>query len=189
QKGIASWYGPTFHGKKTANGEIYNMHAMTAAHKTLPLGTVVSVHNLKNGRKIVVRINDRGPFVRGRIIDLSNAAAKKIGMIAQGTAPVEIKALETISKNGLATRPAPDLDKGDFTVQVGAFADRMRAMRVKAALEKKYGTVVVTTFVKDGTTFNRVRAGRFSSLAKATAAESRLVNIGFPGAFTVSVDN
>lgn len=189
QKGTASWYGPSFHGKKTANGEIYNMHAMTAAHKTLPLGTVVSVRNLRNGRKIVVRINDRGPFVRGRIIDLSNAAAKKIGMIAEGTAPVEIKALETISKNGRATRPVPDLDKGNFTVQVGAFADRLRAMRVKAGLEKEYRTVSVTTFVKNGTTFHRVRAGRFSSLVRARNAEFSLVNNGFPNAFTVSVDN
>lgn len=189
QKGIASWYGPTFHGKKTANGEIYNMHDMTAAHKTLPIGTMVSVHNLKNDREIVVRINDRGPFVRGRIIDLSNAAAQKIGMIADGTAPVEIEALETVTKNGIAEQPVPDLDKGDFTVQIGAFSDPQRAMRLKAGLEKEYGIVVVAIFVKDGTTFHRVRVGRFSSLAKATATESRLVQSGFPGAFTVSVDN
>jgi len=165
------------------------MHAMTAAHKTLPLGTMVSVHNLKNGRKIVVRINDRGPFVRGRIIDLSNAAAKKIGMIADGTAPVEIVALETVTRSGIAEQPVPNLDAGDFTVQIGAFADPQRAMRLKADLEKKYGTVTVTRFVKGNTTFHRVRVGRFSSLFRAEAAESRLVQTGFPNAFTVSVDH
>lgn len=91
QIGTASWYGPGFHGKKTANGERYNMHAMTAAHKTLPLGTKVQVTNLSNGRKIIVRINDRGPFHGGRIIDLSKKAAQKLGIIKSGYGKVHLK--------------------------------------------------------------------------------------------------
>ncbi len=91
QTGNASWYGPGFHGKKTANGERYNMYAMTAAHKTLPLGTKVQVTNLSNGKKIIVRINDRGPFHGGRIIDLSKTAAKKLDIIKSGFAKVHIK--------------------------------------------------------------------------------------------------
>jgi rare lipoprotein A (peptidoglycan hydrolase) len=94
-KGIASWYGPGFHGQRTASGEIYNMYNYTAAHKTLPLGTYVRVINLENDKMVIVRINDRGPFKRGRIIDLSYAAAKKIDMIASGTARVK---LDIISK-------------------------------------------------------------------------------------------
>lgn len=92
-RGIASWYGPDFHSKKTSNGEVYNMYALTAAHKTLPMNTVVKVHNLENGKSVVVRINDRGPFVKGRIIDLSNKAAHAIEMVRKGTANVKITVL------------------------------------------------------------------------------------------------
>jgi rare lipoprotein A len=92
-KGIASWYGSDFHGRRTASGEIYNMYDYTAAHKTLPLGTYARVINLKNCKSVIVRINDRGPFVKGRIIDLSYAAAKKIDMIGPGTVPVRIQIL------------------------------------------------------------------------------------------------
>ena len=91
QTGIASWYGKKFHGRKTASGDRFNMYAMTAAHKRLPFGTLVRVTHLKNGRSVAVRINDRGPFVRGRIIDLSYGAAKKLGMVAQGVARVRIR--------------------------------------------------------------------------------------------------
>ena len=94
QIGIASWYGPGFHGKRTANGEIYNMNAMTAAHKTLPLGTIVEVTNLMTGKKIRVIINDRGPFYNGRVIDLSKKSAKEIGMLKRGYIKVHIKVVE-----------------------------------------------------------------------------------------------
>lgn len=93
ETGIASWYGPNFHAKQTANGERYNQYAMTAAHRTLPLPTVVKVTNLENGRSVIVRINDRGPFAKNRIIDLSYGAAKKLGMIKQGTAKVKVEKL------------------------------------------------------------------------------------------------
>lgn len=94
--GLASWYGPRFHGKRTASGERYNQNALTAAHKTLPFGTMVRVINLANDREIIVRINDRGPFVRGRIIDLSRKAAKELAMTRSGTARVRIESLETV---------------------------------------------------------------------------------------------
>ena len=107
EEGVASWYGADFHGKKTANSEIYNMHAMTAAHKTLPLGTVVEVNNLENGKNAVVRINDRGPYVGTRIIDLSYEAATQIGMVRNGTAKVKITALGTIGTRAPRSLP-PD---------------------------------------------------------------------------------
>ena len=91
QVGYASWYGPRFHGRRTASGEIYDMNALTAAHKTLPFGTLVRVTNLQNGKSVVVRINDRGPYVKGRIIDLSAAAAKKIGLDKSGVAKVKLE--------------------------------------------------------------------------------------------------
>jgi rare lipoprotein A len=94
QLGVASWYGPGFHGKRTASGEIYDMYAMTAAHKTLPFGTIVKVVDLDTGRSVIVRINDRGPFVPGRIIDLSYAAAKELGMVEKGLARVGLKVLK-----------------------------------------------------------------------------------------------
>ncbi len=97
KEGIASWYGPGFHGKKTANGEIYNQNAMTAAHKTLPLGSIVEVRNLNNGKKITVRINDRGPFIEGRIIDLSKKGAEKLGMLESGIAKVRVTLVKTAS--------------------------------------------------------------------------------------------
>ena len=95
QKGIASWYGPGFHGRQTANGETFDMEAMTAAHRTLPFDTIVRVRHLANGRTVDVRINDRGPFKRGRIVDLSRAAAREIGLLEKGTARVELRVLRT----------------------------------------------------------------------------------------------
>ena len=134
EQGIASWYGKQFHGKKTSSGEIYDMYAMTAAHKTLPLGTRLRVVNLANNKSVIVRVNDRGPFVRGRIIDLSYSAAKKIDMIAAGTAPVEILAIKTIpeqSDNASASTTQPiDYYSGNFTFQIGAFKDKNNAFRV-----------------------------------------------------------
>ncbi len=122
-RGIASWYGPNFHAKKTSNGEIYNMYAMTAASKTLPMNTVVKVDNLDNGKSTVVRINDRGPFVTGRIIDLSNAAAHKIDMVKKGTAHVR---LTVLGFNGKIATTAQEKDEvqtiSNYYIQVGVFS-------------------------------------------------------------------
>ncbi|MEJ2284633.1 MAG: septal ring lytic transglycosylase RlpA family protein, partial [Desulfobacterales bacterium] len=134
QRGIASWYGKDFHGKKTSNGDIYNMYAMTAAHKTLPLGTFVRVRNLENNHEVEVRVNDRGPFVRGRIIDLSYAAAKDIGIVGPGTARVEVVALGTPVSTDAGSSTSyvqGDYYSGNFTYQVGAFVNRENAERQK----------------------------------------------------------
>ena len=191
QRGKASWYGKKFHGRKTANGEIYDMYAMTAAHKTLPLGTYVRVHNLKNNRSIDIRINDRGPFVRGRIIDLSYAAAKKLGVVGPGTVPVKITALGTPvqskTKKGTIRSYVPlDYYKGDFTVQIGAFTDRNNAERLKQKLDLTYKNAHITTYKNGDETFYRVRVGYCSTLQKAIEYENKLIGNGFEGAFAIA---
>ncbi|OLC01468.1 MAG: hypothetical protein AUH35_00275 [Nitrospirae bacterium 13_1_40CM_62_7] len=118
ERGVASWYGPGFHGNRTANGEQYDMHRLTAAHRTLPLGSVAQVRSLSNGRTVTVRINDRGPFARGRIIDLSLAAAEGLGMIGQGTDRGEMRVI------GYQGRPGAF---GSLRVQVASFAERLNA--------------------------------------------------------------
>ena len=122
-KGIASWYGPDFHAKKTSNGEIYNMYAMTAAHKTLPMNTIVKVDNLENGLSTIVRINDRGPFVSGRIIDLSNVAAHKIDMVKNGTAKVKLTILGFNGKIAQTFEEKQETQSvGKYYIQVGVFS-------------------------------------------------------------------
>jgi rare lipoprotein A len=188
QRGIASWYGREFHGKKTSNGEIYNMYALTAAHKTLPLGTHVRVNNLENNRSAVVRINDRGPFVRGRIIDLSYAAAEDIGIVDSGTAWVEVVALGKPTSNG-GTAPAytaQDYSHGNFTFQVGAFVNRENAERQKRQLEQKYKNAHITIYDRGDQIFYRVRVGRFTTLEEAAQNEEILIQDGFPEAILVA---
>ena len=187
QSGIASWYGAAFHGKTTANGETYNMHAATAAHKTLPLGTYVLVRSLDSGKKTVVRINDRGPFVRGRIIDLSYKAAKEIDMIGPGTAYVKIAAMEKGRSGSESSQAAhANFNTGDFTVQVGAFVHKNLAERLRDKLGAFEAPVFLTTVSRDGRRFYRVRMGRYSSLANAEAAEARLIRNGYEKAFAVA---
>ncbi len=190
QSGTASWYGAAFHGKKTANGETYNMHARTAAHKTLPLGTFVLVRRLDNGKETIVRINDRGPFVRGRVIDLSRRAARDIDMIGPGTAPVEIAAMEKgIAGSSRGDKEHEDFYTGDFAVQVGAFVHKSLAEKLCTKLRSRYEHVFITTVRRHEQLFYRVRVGRFRSLAKAEQAEARLVLTGYPNAFAVAADD
>ena len=163
EEGIASWYGHPFDGRRTANGEVYDMHAMTAAHRTLPFGTLVRVHDLENGKSVVVRINDRGPFVEGRIIDLSYAAAMKMGM--PGTALVRLQILNA----------APDASGGIYSVQIGAFLDRNNAERLKHRVEKKFHPVVIKTEDHGKRTFNLVLVGQESTQQQAQELASRLV--------------
>ena len=189
QRGIASWYGKDFHGKKTSNGEIYNMYAMTAAHKTLPLGTHVRVHNLENGKKTDVRINDRGPFVRGRIIDLSYSAAKKVGLVGPGTARVEIFALGSPASTDGGTNRSyvqQDFYKGNFTFQVGAFLNRENAERLKRELSQSYKNAHITEYDNGEQIFYRVRVGRVNTLEQASKYEEYLIQNGFPDAFVVA---
>ena len=190
EKGHASWYGKKFHGRKTSNGETYNMYAMTAAHKTLPMNTWVSVHNLENNKKIVVRINDRGPFVYGRIIDLSKTGAKRIGIFGPGTAKVKITALGRAvayskkTKKPVSFKPV-DYYKGNFTVQVGAFQVKSNAEKYRYKLSKSYKNAHIVRFVDDRGVFFRVRIGGFSNLKDANRFSEKIISRGF-NAFTVA---
>lgn len=190
EQGTASWYGEKFHGRKTSNGEIYDMYAMTAAHKTLPLGTFVRVFNLSNHRRVDVRINDRGPFVRGRIIDLSYTAAKKLGVVGPGTAPVKIVALGTPTGRQAPGQPADfrplDYYSGNFTFQVGAFAERTNAERLVHKLGKLHENAHMVTYFDGTRTFYRVRVGRRTNLEAAVRYERMLAESGYPGAFIVA---
>ncbi len=161
EKGIASWYGPGFHGKRTANGEVYDMDAMTAAHKTLPFDLVVEVRNLDNGRSIRVRINDRGPFVRGRIIDLSREGAKQIGMLGPGTARVRIRVVE---------RARPAERTGSFWVQVGAFRDSANARALEARLRRHFPGVRI----RSDEVWYRVGFGPFQKRSEADELVEKL---------------
>ncbi|PLX79806.1 MAG: septal ring lytic transglycosylase RlpA family lipoprotein [Desulfuromonas sp.] len=191
QEGIASWYGKDFHGKKTSNGEIYNMHAMTAAHKTLPLGVYVEVANKNNGRRAVVRVNDRGPFVAGRIIDLSYAAAKDLGVVGPGTAPVRIAALGYRATDRASDKvfTAPkSWDVGSYTVQLGAFADSSNAYRFADKMRKKTGFATVTKGWVKGRMFHRVWAGKFTSLEQAELAKIEFAAEGLGNGFVVALE-
>jgi rare lipoprotein A len=190
QSGVASWYGRKFHGRKTSSGETYNMYDMTAAHKTLPLGTYVRVYNLENGRRVDVRINDRGPFVHGRIIDLSYSAAKQIALLGPGTAKVRVEALGAPAPDQ-TTDQSPryipiDYYSGNFTFQVGAFTDRSNAQRLVQKLEQLYKNAHTTTYSDGRQTFYRVRVGRAASLEDALRYEQLLVQNGFPDTFIVA---
>ncbi len=187
QTGVASWYGPDFHGKRTSNGEVYDMHAMTAAHKTLPLGVFVRVKNRDNGREAIVRVNDRGPFVKGRIIDLSYAAAQKLGVVQSGTAPVRIEALGYRRAGEDAYSPV-NYDAGSFTVQTGSFSQHENAERQASEMRQKYGYADVQKADVKGDTYYRVHTGKYTSLKIAEAARERLEKAGYPGSFVVSID-
>ena len=194
QFGKASWYGKQFHGRPTASGEIYNMYRKSAAHKTLPMGTYVRVLNLSNKKGIVVRINDRGPFVKGRIIDLSYGAAKTIGLIGPGVARVKIAALGKqvgTLKSPQGIKPVVevrDLNVGDFTIQVGAFKSKKNALKLMDRLKVifNYVDVEVHNARKLGTIY-RVRVSKSKTLTKAGEIEKRLEEMGFKEAFVVSL--
>lgn len=191
EEGVASWYGRDFHGRKTSNGEIYNMYAMTAAHKTLPLGTWVRVHNHSNGRQAVVRVNDRGPFVDGRIIDLSYAAAEKLGVVGPGTAPVLVEALgfrEQDATGRVVYRQTSGQAVGSYAVQVGAFSSDANAQRLAARLRDQYGMASVCRSLVDGNEYFRVRVGKYLNLDAAEAARLSIEGQGFGKCFVVAME-
>lgn len=188
--GIASWYGSDFHGNFTSNGETYNMHGISAAHKLLPMHTMLLVTNLENGKEIVVRVNDRGPFVQGRIIDLSYGAAREISLIQSGTARVKVTALgETKLDKKTGKRrfsKYSDLKSGEYYVQIGAFLEKYNAL----SLQKKfhdYGhkVVIVKTAIK-GTIYNRVQVYVGRTLENAKKSEQVLRKKGYSGAFMIA---
>lgn len=162
QRGVASWYGQDFHGRRTANGERYDMNQLTAAHPTLPFGTLVEVRNLHNGRAVVVRINDRGPFAKRRVIDLSYGAAREIGLVGPGTAPVEI----SVVAEGLSPR---------YTVQVGAFSRAEHANGLQRELSGVFPEAVVRA---DGAWY-RVHVGAFPDRRDAESLRRELAMMGF----------
>ena len=177
QTGVASWYGKDFHGKKTSNGETYNMNAMTAAHKTLPLGVFIKVRNTDNGQETVVRVNDRGPFVKGRILDLSYAAAKEIGLIGPGQARVKITYLGRDTSYVKEVRYVSS--GGPYTVQVGSFRELDNALHLKAGLELNYKEVyIIETEIKK-TSHYRVRVGKFRRKEEAIGLAKTLANEGY----------
>jgi rare lipoprotein A len=191
EEGIASWYGKDFHGRKTSNGEIYDMYAMTAAHKTLPLGVFVQVDNLTNGKTAVVRVNDRGPFVAGRIIDLSYTAASRLGVVGPGTARVRVTALgyQQMDDRGQPHYTLPQsVQTGPFTVQVGAFTQQQNALRLADKLRGPYGRADVQQAWVNGQLFYRVRAGEYASLPAAEQGRDALAAEGHGRGFVVAID-
>jgi rare lipoprotein A len=181
ERGVASWYGPTFHGGSTSSGEPYDMYGMTAAHKTLPLPTYVRVTNLRNGRNVVVRVNDRGPFVANRLIDLSYTAAAKLDMIREGTTLVEVRALTPGVPDELtrsAESPPPTL-----YVQAGAFADAQNAERLRARLQAAGLTSAFVALPLEGKSrLYRVRLGPVGSVTEFDAIAARLAALGISDA-------
>ena len=172
QVGIASWYGPKFHGRRTASGEVFDMHQLTAAHRTLPLGSWVQVTNLENGRSIQVRVNDRGPFVKGRIIDLSYAAAQSLGMARQGLARVSVSPLQVLP-------PRPAGRPSAYSLQVGAFSAEGNAVTVKSRLDEVISGAYISKVSVDGQTYYRVRVGNFDNREAARRVALRLATHGY----------
>lgn len=170
QSGLASWYGTDFHGKLTSNKEIYNMHDLTAAHKTLPFGTHVMVTNLNNGKSITVRINDRGPFVKGRVIDLSYAAAKALDMIGPGVVPVRIEVIPQRSPKKLIVVK--------YSIQAGAFISKKNAHTLHKKLRRSYRHVYISQFKTLTRTYYRVRI-KAGSLSEAEKIAARLNKDGY----------
>ncbi len=175
QTGRASWYGKKFHGRKTANGETYNMYALTAAHKTLPLGTWLHVENLENGKDIKVRVNDRGPFVGQRIIDLSYKAAVGIDMTGNGTARVRIKAIDKpVNKKQDLAESKPAVIE-NYSTQVGSFSEKINAERFSSELSQIYKDVHLT--LENGV--YKVRVGRYPLRKDADKTKEKLKMAGY----------
>lgn len=178
QTGIASWYGPGFHGRPTASGAIYDQNELTAAHQTLPLGTRVMVTNLDNGRSTEVIVNDRGPFAKGRILDLSYAAARTLGMIGPGTISVRIEVIDSGPHKIQMIRQSLD-----YTLQVGSFIELENAQRLKEQLARIYPQLpsvsIVPLYGKDAI-YYRVQLGTFSNRREAEGHAHQLARRGFP---------
>jgi len=165
ERGVASWYGPGFHGNKTANGERYDMHQLTAAHRTLPLGSIAVVRSMSTGRQVTVRINDRGPFARGRVLDLSLAGANALGMIGSGTDQIELKVVGYQGRIG---------EMGLLRVQIGSFSDQQNAVNLLERVKSLYpGGRIQTVDLPEGKRY-RVQVGQFSREAQAEAAATHL---------------
>jgi rare lipoprotein A len=206
ESGVASWYGPGFHGRRTASGERFNMNDLTAAHPTLPFGTRLAVRNVRTGKIVVVRVNDRGPFKKSRILDLSFAAAKEVGVYGPGTAYVEIYPAPRGRRDDRYERPqrpqvasvtvpaAYEADEGHegmtaeeglsprYTVQVGAFSDTGRAVELHRQIARIYPEV----FVHSDGTWNRVQVGLFTERDQAESLRRELAAMGLSSVVIVT---
>jgi len=185
QVGVASWYGRQFHSHRTSSGERYNMLAMTAAHKTLPLPTYVSVKNLQNGRKIIVKVNDRGPFAEGRILDLSYVAAKKLGMLGRGTAHVEIVAIDptqiqvkklphSVPHQIYLARNQSNTHHPKIYLQMGAFHERLLAEQLQHKLNHLLSSPVMITRRSNNKTLYHVEIGPIHDVVTANRIRQKL---------------
>jgi len=189
ERGIASWYGKKFHGHRTSSGETYDMFQMTAAHKNLPLPTYVEVRNLRNNRQIIVRVNDRGPFHDNRIIDLSYAAAKKLGITATGTGMVEINAIDPNQQDKPRyAHKSPAIksighnlaeNENRLFLQVGAFVSRTNAEQLRSRLLTEIDSVNINTGYNEEKNIYRVRIGPLSSVEQADELATRIASLGF----------
>ena len=173
QTGIASWYGPGFHGQATASGVVYNQNELTAAHQSLPLGTRVLVTKLHNGRNVEVLVNDRGPFAKGRIIDLSHAAARSIDMIGPGTVPVRVEVIDAPYKIQSIRASL------DYTLQVGSFSQLENAQQLRDRLRPSYSDITIVPLQSGNGAYYRVRLGSFPNRAAAEAQARQLARSGY----------
>lgn len=175
ERGLASWYASKFHKQRTSSGEAYDMYALTAAHRTLPLPTYLKVKNLDNGRQIIVKVNDRGPFHSGRLIDLSYGAAVKLGIFPKGTAHVEIEAIQTRA-------PGAPLKSGKYYIQAGAFGSKTNAMQFQNKIRQLTHTSVALEYVQRRYI---IKLGPFANQAQAEQVKKMLRNHGATGAFVI----
>lgn len=178
ERGHASWYGKKFHGHKTSNGEIYDMYGMTAAHKTLPIPSYVRVTNLNNNRQVVVRVNDRGPFHSGRIIDLSYAAAYRLGFTDQGTAPVEVEIIIPGNQPPPPLKMPAEEDRAPY-LQVGAFGSRDNAETLRNELRRHIDEPVFISEVRTARILYRVRVGPMRTTDEREAVRRQLQLRGY----------
>ena len=180
ETGYASWYGHPYHGRQTASGEVYDMNDLTAAHRTLPLGTRLMVTSLDTGQAVEVRVNDRGPFIDGRILDLSYGAARVVGAVGPGVIPVRLRilALPGASDEPPAASAGAAFPAAPFAVQVGAFTSRARAETLRAAVERDGVDAMIFEAAVDRETFYRVRVGPYPNRPVALVVARRLVARG-----------
>jgi len=177
---VASWYGPDFQGKPTSSGEIFDMNAMTCAHKEYPFGTRLKVTNTSNNKSVECIVNDRGPFIKGRDIDLSYAAAKAIDLVGPGIAQVQID-VQGRDTSYIRTVKVQSADKrGPFAIQIGAFSDSINAVRLKTSLRLKYANAYIQEAEVKGATWYRVRVGNFDQFSQAMETAQQLGQEGYP---------
>ncbi len=189
ETGVASWYGTDFHGRPTSNGEIYNMYGHTAAHKLLPMNTMLLVTNLENGSETIVRINDRGPFIKDRIIDLSYEAAKRLDLHNKGIGKVRITALaprDTGRNRSGSNAVLYNFDQGEFYVQIGSFKSKSNALHLQRRFTDAGHTTVIQKYFHPASIFYRVQVYVGTSLQIARNAEKMLHKYGYKGSFIIA---